>query len=131
MVFDHGGHPVTIGTVLPWQEAERFHLQVDQVSQWISPRDFILHCLPDFRAVPSGWLGHGSCWPLDGCCSSRYMWLGNFVVRGWANLLTLSICAFLFLTCVFLEASQQDGCKAFPVLERHYPSSLDQYLGSL
>lgn len=69
-VFDHGGHPVTIGTVLPWQEAERFHLQVDQVGQWISPRDFILHCLPDFRAVPSGWLGHGSCWPLDGCCSS-------------------------------------------------------------
>ncbi|XP_035750658.1 solute carrier family 41 member 3 isoform X4 [Egretta garzetta] len=30
MVFDHGGHPVTVGTVLPWQEAERFHLQVDQ-----------------------------------------------------------------------------------------------------
>lgn len=76
-VCDHGGHPVTAGTVLPRQEAERFHLQVDQVSQWISPRDFILHCLPDFCAVPSGWLGNGSCWPLDGCCSSRYLWLGD------------------------------------------------------
>lgn len=111
MVFDHGGHPVTIGTVLPWQEVERFHLQVDQVSQWISPRDFVLHCLTDFRAFPSGWLGHGGCRPLDGCFSSRYIYLGNFIVRGWAPSLTLSICVVLFLKCVVLAASQPDGCR--------------------
>lgn len=102
-VADHGGHPVRTGAVLSWPETERFHLQANQVSQWISPRDVVLHCLPDFRALPSGWLGHGSCWALDGCCPSRYMWLGSFNREGWV---TLSICAGLFLMCIVLAASQ-------------------------
>lgn len=94
MVFNHGGHPAAVGAVLSGEETERFHLQVNQITPWIPPRDILLHCISDLCAILLGRFRLGGCWPLDGSCSCMYVLSSTLVARGnegWFVWVTLGI----------------------------------------